>query len=91
MAAPGPGVPGLCGDDSSLACGTERHLGVGFQGCRLYRLDRGMFWRYAGPVVGGMYEGQQLSGGGRVLGACSSFGVSWREGGRPRLEGGGCA
>lgn len=56
-----------------------------------YRLDRGMFWRYAGPVVGGMYEGQQLSGGGRVLGACSSFGVSWREGGRPRLEGGGCA
>jgi len=57
-----------------------------------YRLDRGMFWRYAGPVVGGLYEGQRLTGGGRVLGACASFGVTWRKGGRPRLDGGGgCA
>jgi hypothetical protein len=56
-----------------------------------YRLDRGQFYRYAGPVVGGMREGQRLTGGGRLLGACAGFGVTWREGGRPRLEGGGCA
>jgi hypothetical protein len=56
-----------------------------------YRLDRGQFWRYAGPVVGAMHEGQQLRGGGRVLGACANFRVTWPEGGRPRLDGGGCA
>ena len=56
-----------------------------------YRLDRGPFYRYAGPVVGAMHEGQRISGGGRLLGACASFGVTWPAGGRLGIEGGGCS
>jgi len=55
------------------------------------RLDRGQFYRYAGPVVGAMQEGQRINGGGRVLGACASFAVTWPRGGNPGLEGGGCS
>ena len=56
-----------------------------------YRVDRGPFYRYAGPVVGAMSEGQQINGGGRLLGACASFGVSWPVGGHPQINGGGCS
>ncbi len=56
-----------------------------------YRLDRGPFYRYAGPVVGAMKKGQTIRGGGRVLGACASFAVTWPTGGSPGIDGGGCS
>jgi hypothetical protein len=56
-----------------------------------YRIDRGPFYRYAGPVVGAMKRGQKINGGGRVKGACASFAVTWPAGSRPQLNGGGCS
>lgn len=54
------------------------------------RQDPGSFYRYAGPVVGGIRRGQSMNGGGAVRDACARFVVSWPRNGSPEFNGGGC-
>ena len=91
MAKQAPTVPRLRRHSSGLALGPKDTWAWVQRNGAFYRVDRGQFYRYAGPVVGAMSEGQQINGGGRLLGACACFAVSWPVGGNPQINGGGCS
>jgi hypothetical protein len=53
------------------------------------RVDAGMFWQYAGPIVRGIHAGQSVSGHGQVGRQGHpwvGFGVTWPVGGRPYFD-----